>query len=71
MLKIGYQPRSTTDYLVAGPSLSWLTKNLRGQQPVHILLAGAPATDKSLFLEARGRRLGPSQPYAGPPVRPA
>ena len=36
----------------------WMEKSLRGDQPVHILLAGPPATAKSLFLEAVGNLPG-------------
>jgi Holliday junction DNA helicase RuvB len=86
VLKVGYQSRSTTNYLVVDPDVArellatvedglelgeipdglfdhivgheeakyWLTKSLRSDQPVHILLAGPPATAKSLFLEAVG-----------------
>lgn len=86
VLKIGYQSRSTTNYLVADPDLAravltsgveelelgeipegifdhivgheevkyWMTKSLQSQEPVHILLAGPPATAKSLFLEVVG-----------------
>jgi hypothetical protein len=86
VLKVSYQSRSTTNYLVADPELArevlaavedglevgeipnglfdhivgheeekyGLTKSLCGAQPVHILLAGPPATAKSLFLEAVG-----------------
>ncbi len=32
----------------------WMEKSLQSQEPVHILLAGPPATAKSLFLEAVG-----------------
>lgn len=36
----------------------WMEKSLQGEQPVHILLAGPPATAKSLFLEAVGNLPG-------------
>ena len=89
VLKVNYQSRSTTNYLVADPDLArevlassqadlegplpegifqhivghqevkyWMEKSLRGQEPVHILLAGPPATAKSLFLEAVGNLPG-------------
>ena len=89
VLKINYQSRSTTNYLVADPEMArgaldqsqvdltglipqdmfghivghqevkyWLEKSLRSDQPVHILLAGPPATAKSLFLEAVGNLPG-------------
>ncbi len=85
VLKVNYQSRSTTNYLVAEPDLAqevldqspddlegpppeeifqhivghdevkyWMEKSLQSQEPVHILLAGPPATAKSLFLEAVG-----------------
>jgi Holliday junction DNA helicase RuvB len=90
VMKIGYQSRSCTNYLVADPEMArqvlaqvaagaavgdvpdslfdyivghdnekyWLTKSLHSEEPVHMLLAGPPATAKSLFLEAVGSLQG-------------
>lgn len=90
VLKISYQSRSSTNYMVADPDMArealdnslddlvvgqlpqdmfshivghdgvkhWMEKSLQNDHPVHILLAGPPATAKSLFLEAVGNLPG-------------
>ncbi len=48
-------PADLFDYIVGHDEVKyWLQKSLVSPQPVHILLAGPPATAKSLFLEALG-----------------
>ena len=48
-------PADLFDYIVGHDEVKhWLSKSLASPEPVHILLAGPPATAKSLFLEALG-----------------
>ncbi len=48
-------PENLFDYIVGHDEVKyWLGKSLASPEPVHILLAGPPATAKSLFLEALG-----------------
>jgi len=98
IVKINYQSRSTTTYMVKDPELVrqaleaigdgevvtdqlptdlfdyivghdevkyWLNKSLTSPEPVHILLAGPPATAKSLFLEALGNLPGAQYALGG------
>lgn len=46
-------PENLFDYIVGHDEVKyWLSKSLASPEPAHILLAGPPATAKSLFLEA-------------------
>ena len=98
IVKINYQSRSTTTYMVQDPELAhqaleaigdgalledeipadlfdyivghdevkyWLNKSLTSPEPVHILLAGPPATAKSLFLEPLGQLPGAQYALGG------
>jgi len=54
-LQEGQLPPDLFDYIVGHDEVKyWLQKSLASPQPVHVLLAGPPATAKSLFLEALG-----------------
>ena len=59
-------PADLFDYIVGHDGVKyWLGKSLTSPEPVHILLAGPPATAKSLFLEALGHLLGAQYAQGG------
>jgi Holliday junction DNA helicase RuvB len=59
-------PTGLFDYIVGHDEVKyWLSKSLASPEPVHILLAGPPATAKSLFLEALGELPGAQYALGG------
>ncbi len=64
-------PADLFDYIVGHDEVKyWLQKSLVSPEPVHILLAGPPATAKSLFLEALRDLPGAHTPWVGPAAGP-
>ena len=52
-------PQDLFDYIIGHDEVKcWMGKSLASPEPVHILLAGPPATAQSLFLEALGNLPG-------------
>ncbi len=65
-LQEGQLPPDLFDYIVGHDEVKyWLQKSLASPQPVHVLLAGPPATAKSLFLEALGSLPGAQYALGG------
>ncbi len=59
-------PEDLFDYIVGHDEVKyWLNKSLISPEPVHILLAGPPATAKSLFLKALGQLPGAQYALGG------